>query len=136
MGPSLNESGLYLHRLDGVVALDNKQDEEIVNGCLQRQKLQSKSAWLSTICCCIVLIGLPDCQGEGRIAKRVFVSLFLARGSKKWDIHTVEVVSKFKAFCHDKRNLYSHAHPSGVLRGASKSPAAKEGTTLPFLSEE
>lgn len=97
MGPSLNESGLYLHRLDGVVAFNNMQDEEIVNGCLQRQKLASRKAWLLTIY--MVRIRLSDCQGEGGIVKMVFVSFFLARGSKKGDIHTLEVVSKFKACC-------------------------------------
>lgn len=81
MGPSLNESGLYLHRLDGVVAFNNMQDEEIVNGCLQRQKLASRKAWLLTIY--MVRIRLSDCQGEGGIVKMVFVSFFFSKGKQK-----------------------------------------------------
>lgn len=47
----------------------------------------------------------------------------------------MEVASKFKAFHSDKRNLYADAHPAGGRHGAFKSPIAKEGGTLAFLTE-
>lgn len=112
------------------------QDEEVVDRCLQ-----VKESLL--VCCCFfascltVLVRLAGLIVKGDVElSKGYLFLLLASGSKKANIHTVEVASQFKAFCRDKRNLYADAHPPGGLRAAFKSPAAREGSTLAFLTEE
>lgn len=71
--------------------------------------------------------------GEEELPK-AYLFHFLANGSKKVNIHMVGVASKSKAFHHCKINLCSAGYLTGGWHGALKSPAAREGSTLAFLT--